>query len=576
MRFLKNITTKYGALIISAMAIYILIYSVALNIPFHSDDYGYFSQGLSLENRINHYLSWSGRLITDFTSSYLLNLFSFTVYSAINSLVFVVFLVVVSLLPRVVFKDKNYNNKSALTLWLLFITYWLSNPNLGQTSFWLVGSANYLWPLMWASFYIYNIFYLLSNNVEKNIKSVLLIWFLGIFAGLSNEAMGVSIVFFSFLLLVIYIKNRFYATHGFLASLFGFLVLYLSPGNYKRLEHPAFQQWSEKNLFEKVSEHIFFRFPEAISNYGFAFFVLWLIAAIFCLTLLTKEKVDDCYKRKLLFPTLFFGLSILSVLVFVKSPAMPLRSLNTGLYFIIVGLSFLIYFEVKKLPKIGSILISIVIGFCLLFFIPSYIWFYIAIDNTSKQSQVRENIILESKLSGNSVVEIPDWYFTRLLKPQDKFDTYRSDAMPNYYGVKEIIWTPVSFDYSVLLNDKSIKVNQKLFDELELSSIYSYKEFGAAGNKLIFEFTDSLLNYIEDGDDILYMHLYKKNEAGFVNADIEIKVFDKIGRKYYYIVDLNGLEIDDVSQVNFGFYNSQNKENSASFGFDFGKISNKT
>ena len=73
--------------IISSIVIYFLIYIPALNIPFHSDDYSYFLQGTSWEVRLKHYMVWSGRLITDFTSSYLLNLFTKPVYTAIISFV---------------------------------------------------------------------------------------------------------------------------------------------------------------------------------------------------------------------------------------------------------------------------------------------------------------------------------------------------------------------------------------------------------------------------------------------------------------------------------------------------------
>ncbi len=72
----------------SCVVIYTLIYIPAFYTPFHSDDYLFLLQGVDLNIRLNHYLHWCGRFITDYTSSLLLSLFSKWAYMAINSFVF--------------------------------------------------------------------------------------------------------------------------------------------------------------------------------------------------------------------------------------------------------------------------------------------------------------------------------------------------------------------------------------------------------------------------------------------------------------------------------------------------------
>lgn len=551
--------------VISVFFIILLIYIPAFHIPFHSDDYHYFLQGLSIENRWHHYVNWSGRLITDFTSSYMLNLFPKFIYMAINSLVLLITIICISKIPYIVTKTEHSKN-SFLSLWLIFFVYWVANPNLGQTTFWLVGSANYLWPLMWASIYFVYILSLLSNNQKLNIKKISILFILGFFAGLSNEGIGISVVLFSIILFFLYKNQKYIVLNGLLGTIIGFLILYLSPGNSKRLSHNAFSNWVNSSTFNKIDLHIYERLPNVLSNYWFA---MTIIIFLFCIiNILYKDKKIDI--RYYIFSFIFFLLSLFSVFIFIKSPIMPLRSQNTGLFFLIIAISFLINAMIS-LKNMKSFFISIILILsCSFYFVPSYIYFTYAIIQTSSQEKIRENIIKDAKNKGKNEVKIPDWYFTRLLKKTDKFDMYRSGAMAPYYGVKKIIWMPVKFNYSVLKNTKPIKINMNLKNSLKLKSIFysnGYKIFDK--NRIILEFNNSLLNYIKKGDNILFIHLYLKNNDSFINKDQDINNFTQIGESFYYCIDLNNIKLDNIEFIKFGFYNNKTKTNSNSFSLNF-------
>ena len=130
---------------------------------------------------------------------------------AINSFALIIVIIALSFLPPIIMKQKLIDKNSWLMLWFLFITYWVANPNLGQTTFWLVGSANYLWTIMWASLYFLFLLYLLTQEKEIDFKKSILLILLGFFTGLSNEATGISSVLFTIILFFIYKRQKRYS-----------------------------------------------------------------------------------------------------------------------------------------------------------------------------------------------------------------------------------------------------------------------------------------------------------------------------------------------------------------------------
>lgn len=550
---------SFYAYLFSCFAIFALVYYPAFFIPFHSDDYLYFLQGLSLEEHLKHYLNWSGRFITDYISSLCLNLLSKPIYMALNSLVLLVILICISLIPSIIAKEKFINSKSTVLLWTSFFLYWLCNPNLGQTTFWLVGSANYLWTLMWASLYIIYLLNLVHNEIKLTTAKTFCLIVLAFFAGLSNEATGVSMVFFTFILFFIYKNQRKTLIIAFIATLSGFLFLYFTPGNFKRLEDPIFTNWRNSTFSEKIISHIFNRIPNGISGFWLAFCTI--ILSLFSLQILeNREKKEKFW----LFAFLFFVMAVFSFVVFVVSPVFMARSQNTFNFFIILSASFCIY-EVLSLQDKKKILF---IGFLFLVFMPyfalSWARFTYAVKQTSIQADIREEIILKAKNQGESEAKIPDWYFTKLIKDNDKFDLYRSLDMPHYYGIEKITWLPVKFNYAIIKTQKPI-LSQNLADNLKLNLFYDNAPRLFRNNKnLVFEFDKNILNIAKQGDNILYIYPFI-NDNEFLNAHTQINNFTQIGEKIYYVINLENFDIEKFKKINFGFYNSVSEKASAQF-----------
>ncbi|UZK03159.1 DUF6056 family protein [Venatoribacter cucullus] len=544
--FKKN---KYYLL--SALLIYLLILIPSLYTPFQSDDYSYFLQGVDLKKRWAHYMGWSGRLITDFTSSSLLTLFPRWLYQSINAFIFLLLIVFISLIPLVLDTEDKKSKTSTFILWVIFFAYWIANPNLGQTSFWLVGSANYLWTIMWASAYILCLFSIIrKENIA--VKDYIFIAILGFLAGCSNENTGVSVVLLSVVVFFIE-KNKKISLVGLITSLLGTIVLIVAPGNAVRQKH--FVNWYDQSTFQQLYTHIYERMPNAITQYLHIY--LLLIVALLLLFALA-EKVN---KKNLFYALLFFILSLFSNVVLAKSPYIGGRNLNTGLFFLLPALAIVLYELITQNKKVVYWASGIIAFYCILFFIPSYVLFSNMMRHAYHQQELREDLIYSAKLAVEKSVEIPDWYFTKLLKNSDKFSTYRSGSMPRYYGVDSIKWIPINFNYAALKNGNYKDLNQSFVSDLILEGVYEYKDrFFSNKNYFIFEFNEPLKTYIKEDDTTLYIHLYQKGISGFINVDVPLSSEVKLGNKYYYKTRDIKANLDSLESINIGFYNSKTRK----------------
>lgn len=531
--------------IISSIIIYFLIYIPALNIPFHSDDYSYFLQGTSWEARLKHYMDWSGRLITDFTSSYLLNLFTKPVYTAINSFVLLLIIVIISVLPYIVTKKDIFSHKSFLSLWLIFFAYWISNPNLGQTTFWIVGAANYIWPLMWASIYFLFILYLLVYEKKLNFLNSLGLISLGILAGFSNEATGISVVFFTFILLFIYKKSRKIIFFALTTTTIGFLFLYLAPGNYVRLSNPAFETWNNTPILAKIIDHFLSRLPSSIKEYWYIITLMFVSLYTLCALNFKKDSNKNIY----IFIYLFICLTIFSLLVLVKAPYMPPRILNTGLFFLLCSFSFILIGFHIFLEKYKTLFLYFAFIISATIFIVSYSLFSYAIKQTKYQEEIRSEIIEQAKRNNLNEAKIPDWFFTRLLKDTDKFDLYKSNSMPKYYEIEQITWLPAYFNYAILKTVNPYNINLQIKDDLEISSIYYYKEYFIS-KKIVLVFNKP----IQEKFDISL----NTNDKKVFNLEIDKLNSTLVGNKYYYLLPLINIDIIDIDKISFRFTESSN------------------
>lgn len=174
---LRKINAWYLLLLIP----YISIFTIEYNTPVHADDYNYFIMGNSVKNHLHHYLTWSGRLVSDYFSTLLLSTSSSILKSTILAFAFTTIIFLITQISYL--KEKEIKSSNLFIQFIsIFTIFWITNPIKGEIVFWLVGSANYLVTNFFIIIFLHSLFNYLYNR--KNLHLLLLVSF---FAGCSNE-----------------------------------------------------------------------------------------------------------------------------------------------------------------------------------------------------------------------------------------------------------------------------------------------------------------------------------------------------------------------------------------------------
>ncbi|WP_235365861.1 DUF6056 family protein, partial [Proteus terrae] len=332
---------------------FMCFFSVAFFTPMHSDDYTYYTFGFDPEIHLAHYIRWSGRVVSDYISPFILSFSNNIIISLFTSIAATLLIFTISLIARS--GNKITYNDCLISLYV-FLLYWLSNTNLGQTTFWVVGTANYLWTSLFILLFIYRIL----NN--KNFSILTLI--LAFISSCSNENSGYIPFLLCLYLLIIEFYNHKKINKTILIysiiSLIGFLILILAPGNYFRAS--LYPDWYSKPIYEKLFIHFIDRVPMILSS-------LWLTFCSFSII----SIFGDCNKntKKNTSIIIFLLFSALSLTALFAAPSYQSRSANIVLIFLLCAISiFISQLSFKKINQ--KISLFIIFSYILIVFITSY------------------------------------------------------------------------------------------------------------------------------------------------------------------------------------------------------------
>ena len=214
--------------------LYITILLLNIYTPFNGDDYRYtfnYSNWDRIENlfdvlesQITHYLTINGRTIPHILEQIFAGITGKWLFNIFNTL-FLIWLINLTT-NRI---TKNPHTKNSLVL-ITFIAALFLFSYPGQTTFWMAGSLNYLWPATLA-LYILNLFEDRDkkyNTIFVFLTSLLSAWF--------QEA--ISIPFLISLIILVYLNNNLRSKKNYtiiIGYFIGTSLIVFSPGTLIRL-----------------------------------------------------------------------------------------------------------------------------------------------------------------------------------------------------------------------------------------------------------------------------------------------------------------------------------------------------
>lgn len=348
---LKNIGITFAIFVIYQI-------SLALNLvtPLMTDDFTYMKIGTNLVAHYNHYMGWSGRIVADMISTLILSLEQKNFMSLANVIPLIIIPILICIIAGI--KERVI---SVLGILISYMFYMLLNPSLGQTTFWIVGSANYLWTSMFALLFICAL-YCLYYEMEFN-KYILII--ISLLAGCSNESTAISLLL---LTLIVGVYCFFYRklifnkiVIGFIPLFIGTVILIAAPGNRNRLTNPDFAKWLQFGIIEKIKFHIFERVPAMMENT----YQIYLLIMVFLLILMLQRNKPS-KKELVIFVLAPIVLSVFMVAIMAASPYSPPRSANMSLIVALIPVVYLL----NRVHKVVSVVVVAISAYYFACFLP--------------------------------------------------------------------------------------------------------------------------------------------------------------------------------------------------------------
>lgn len=436
-------TLCYLAMIVG----FFLIAYIAYLSPMQSDDFSYYNLGLSLDKHINHYLTWSGRFIADYVSVSLLHISNKIIQSSLISFSMVLMIFLISYLPSIILKQQY----SYLSFILLFVMYWVTNPTLGQTLFWVVGAANYLYTNLLIVIYLYLLTLYYKN---RNTPSYIMLIIISSIVGFSSEnTTWIALLFSLSTSFVIYKTNSDYKI--WLSSLLvaiSFTFMIFSPGNSIRAHSGHFDDFYALNFTTRVFEFLIYTLPTGLIKMAPIIIPTTLIYWISHKNHLPKKLKNTCL--------ILFTLSFLSLSSMVMSPLLSSRSLSGPILFLLLANSVLIHFLCStQIIYCKKLLLTLYIALSCMFTI-SCVLIVKSYSSLHYQEQLILKEISTTKEKKLTSIILPDFYYPPSLRKRDALDQHiDTQSMEQFYQISKITILPTKYDYSILLTQTANYTN---------------------------------------------------------------------------------------------------------------------
>ncbi|MEG5836652.1 DUF6056 family protein [Enterobacter bugandensis] len=525
--------------ILTITTIFILVLIPSLHVPHLSDDYFYMAIA-NLHDQIGHYKEWSGRIVTNIFSAYMMKYASHTVYMILNAMAFTAIAVLISSLPCAVLRGKFKLYPVGMVV--IFTLMWIANPALGETSFWFVGSANYLWPSMYVSLFMV----IVALQKEKMAAWKLpLALAMGFLAGCSNENTSVVLILLTIGYLI-YTRKLNISYPYLIGLLTGAAVLLLSPGSAKR--SLVFTDWHSLSFLGKLDLQLFTRMPDSLTGF-------WQVYIVIIFMVLYHAIIGIKDRKPFVAATVFFIAALMCNAAFLASPYMPARAYIGALFMLLIATSFIIFGFVENESTLAKLISpAVVILFCVVYFIPSYTFFTHSVLSTWEQEKIRMKMIDEQVSKGEKNPTIPFYYFPRLMKPTDGYPVFQNPYMSYHFNVSSITEELVGFDYAAATSCNAIPVKKKLYEGVTLESVCLYTDKISGDSRIIYK-TDGNINNVFSSGNALYSHV-EMSDGKVLNKDTAKQAFF-IDGYWYTFSEAKDVDLSKVKEIKLGIYDAK-------------------
>ena len=427
---ISNTKTKIRACwIVVILICFTALYSLNRLTPIISDDFAYlFIYGEEgritsikdiIHSQVNHYYMWGGRSVVHFIAQILLMLPT-DVADLLNTLVYLSYIFLIYL------HIKGRTKNSIFLFLTVNLGVWFSQPVIGDTIFWLTGSANYLWGT-WLILLFLLPFRLYTGRVSRPILQAfysMCIFTLGILAGWTNENTAAAMLVIVIGFFIYYRSHKWsipvWAIAGFAGAIIGFIIMIAAPGNFVRAgESTSFSLYNlSYRLFMWTLTFFYYSGP------------LFLITLISIITFSRFSRGDKKDKMKLVL--IYAVAAIAAVYAMLASPTFPRRALFGVVTFLIIAIGICFYnlnYKNVFLRQIRLIVVSVsLIAFLFTFYLG-----WKEINSYSKIVAQREVAIKQAKEKGLDYCEFTRYNGSSYIHGEDP---YSEELMSRYYGIR--------------------------------------------------------------------------------------------------------------------------------------------
>lgn len=482
-------------LIISATILVLTMFS-----PLFSDDYNYYlifgtqEPIVSIKDimisQYNHYFMNNGRFVPHFFVQLFDGIMGKGAFNAMNALLFVAFLWLLSSMNKIVTVEK---------IVLVFFILILLLPGFNNTILWLSGSCNYLWT---AVFILVFHRFLVKEHIKKIYYPFLFLY--GVFSGWTNEAIVVGLCAAYFFFFIInrrkLKKHRLFLLSGFYL---GVSFLLLSPGSINRFFKGNGDFSVSIFLHQLLSSLI------DMSNLRILPLLLVLLIAAICFKKINRQFFYDN-------SVWIIAIIVSFVFVLLTRHTAPHSRFGIELFSLILLLELSVLIKIPKSVVAVCAIVSVLIVCQTIYY--SYLNYQ---EYNYCVSQIKDG---KSDIVETNEVVFPSFFDRLILRfmPAENDDYYfsKNEWIERYFGAHDILFLPQRFM-------ERLRIDEKSFEEFEMDNdlpFYAkHMDDGVHISKVIFHLSKVDLTSIP-----FFFHPIANKMERYTATQVETEKYDII------------------------------------------------